>query len=249
MPGKWVKLKNGPMGPGQKFNASSSKSSGKRPSAVVSRSRVPVVKRFRSIAPRTGISNAMYTTFIYTSKGSINPPTLGAPAFAQYRLTSIFDPDLTGIGIQPIPYDQMAQLFERYLVYEAEYKVVMQNTSSTTDCIAWVTTCDDPATTTDGDRWIQQGQSEWMYVGARGTKNDQVEFHGTVYMPKAQGVSEQRYFSDDTFSAAFGSNPSDGTVLSVCAMDSSSGDPGALNFFIEIRYKTYLFGTTLAPAS
>lgn len=241
MPYKVVKLKNGPMGPGKKY--------AKKKTNAVKNSRFPMVRRFRPIGPRAGVGNSLYTTFIYTGKGVINPPTLGAPAFYQFNLNGLHDPDRTGAGTQPLLYDEMSVIFERYTVYEVEYKVVMQNTSTTTDCICWVGTSDSADTTTDGDRWIQQGQNEWQIIGSRGTKNDQGTFIGTVNMPQAQGVTRAAYFADDLYSSLFGANPNELYILNLCAMDAQISDPGAINFYIELRMKTWLHGNKLSPAS
>lgn len=47
----------------------------------------------------------------------------GTPALYQYRLSSLFDPDLTSIGHQPMWFDQLAAVYTRYRVLGAKITV------------------------------------------------------------------------------------------------------------------------------
>jgi len=209
----------------------------------------PSTTSFIPIGPRPGPGNSLLATFTYTQKGQINPGALGAAALYQFRLNSLFDPDLTGVGTQPIPHDQFAAVWEKYRVYEVSYKVIFANSSTTTDCVVGTMISDDPSTTTDLDRIVQNGQSQWDFCNFRGGSRDVVTLKGTVDLASAQGVSKQAFFDDDLNEAVFGSNPSDTYVLNLFASDAATGDPGAIGFFIEMRFKAKLTGNVLTVTS
>lgn len=210
---------------------------------------LPAKRSFIPIGPRAGPGNSCFSTFIYTTKGSINPGAVGAAAVYQFRLNSLFDPDLTGVGTQPIPHDQFAAVYERYLVYETSYKVVFATSNATTDCVVGVSLSDDATTTTDVDRIIQNGQADWDICNPRGGSRDVVTFKGTVDLAAAQGKTKAAYFADDLHEGQFGANPSEVYVLNLFGADISTGDPGVISFYIELRFKARLSGNVVTTTS
>lgn len=62
---------------------------------------------------------------------------LGVPATQTFRGNGPYDPDLTGIGVQPYGYDIWCQAnnFQRYLCYSSKIKVTFSVTGATYDFI------------------------------------------------------------------------------------------------------------------
>lgn len=74
---------------------------------------------------RLGIPDAVRTELTYSDVIAINP----ASAIGQYtfRGNSIFDPDYTSTGHQPMYRDQLAALYSRYRVYKSTIQVSAVN--------------------------------------------------------------------------------------------------------------------------
>jgi hypothetical protein len=53
-----------------------------------------------------------------------------------YRLTSVYDPDYTGAGHQPLGFDQYAALYSKYIVLGARWIVEYYHTGSTVNLVA-----------------------------------------------------------------------------------------------------------------
>lgn len=210
--------------------------------------RAPAIKRWVPVAPKAGYGNNLPCTFIYSTKFTINGGTLGTAAIQQFNLSSLFDPDLTGVGTQPIPLDQYSALYERYRVYEASFKLHFMN-STTNDLIVGYNICDQATTTSDLERLVQNGQCEWSGCSARGSSKDFAEFTATVDLAKAHGITKKRLMSDDVYAAVFSASPAEAMILNCFCADSSNGDPGAFNCYIEIRFKAYLEGNQLVVTS
>lgn len=211
--------------------------------------RYPARAAFVPIAPRPAGANAAYVDFIYSTKFSIDPATLGVVSLYQFRLNSLFDPDLTGVGTQPVGFDQYAALYEKYRVYEASYKVCFYNTSTTRPIIVGCQSCDDSSTTTDLERIIQNGQCEWDLLTPAGGSHDKIIFTGTIDLASAQGQTKAQFWSDDVNEALMSANPTEAYTLNCFAADAGTGDPSALTCYAEIRYKAKLYGNQLVITS
>lgn len=209
-----------------------------------------IKNRSFAIPKRVGHGNETYVTMNYASKFTINPGSLGSAAWQQYRMGSIFDPDFTNItGTQPLGHDEYAALFEKYLVYAVNYKVVI--TGSTVDQL--ITCCglgDTSNVDTDITRVIEQGQYDWKVNGIRSGGDNQCTFSGTIDLPKAHGVTRQQYFSDNVYRSGFGTNPIEDQFLNIgVAALNTSADPGNIECFIFLTYRCKLMGNVLTPRS
>lgn len=125
-----------------------------------------------------------------------------------FNLNSIYDPDRTGVGHQPLGYDQWSAFYNRYRVIGA--KVVVQacnqaNVGTTMSIIG-----NNSAGLVLGSDAImeQQHMKRMVLSGANGGKNA-----GTLvkYFSNARitGVSDYTYRSSDQYQAQFGANPSE----------------------------------------
>lgn len=59
------------------------------------------------------------------------PFTTGTGADYRFSLNNISDPNVTGVGHQPMYHDQLEGIFNHYRVYAAKYKITLTNLSAT----------------------------------------------------------------------------------------------------------------------
>jgi len=95
-----------------------------------SRRNTTVVRARGSLIPDAFLVKLKYSElfgFTYT------PPIVSDPVSAvyQFRLNSIYDPNLTGTGHQPLGHDQWALFYNRYLVYGCKFVVTFTSISTT----------------------------------------------------------------------------------------------------------------------
>ncbi len=67
---------------------------------------------------------------IYVQRVSLDP-TAGLLAVNVFRANSLFDPDFSGVGHQPMGFDDMAYLYEKYRVFSVSMKVTFTNADTT----------------------------------------------------------------------------------------------------------------------
>ncbi len=72
--------------------------------------------------PLTGFPKSKMVKLRYVESISLNP-TAAVPASHYFNASSLFDPNSSGVGHQPLGYDQWAALYGKYTVVGAKIKV------------------------------------------------------------------------------------------------------------------------------
>lgn len=229
----------------------------KRTASVMGKKKTSVAKKSRYITPvtggsmsqRTGLGTLKTVTMTYVEKFNLDPGALGALANYQFRLNSIFDPNLTGVGHQPTPHDQLEPLFENYTVLSAAYKVSIVNNDTNNSIIGGVYISDRENVSTAVDVTLEQGCVDWKHISVAGGGNDIARFQGKVDIPALMGYTRNQYLTSPQFETLFGSNPADQAFLTVFVGDSAGDDPDFVRVVVELLMEVRLQGTKLIPQS
>lgn len=184
--------------------------------------------------------------FHYSTRVSLNPGVGGLAASQVFRLSSIHDPDFSGIGHQPVGHDQFAALYERYQVYEIEYHVEYVNRDAAQNQAVGVRFSDVSTVSTDRDVNIENGYGEWALLGS--INAGPRKFTGKVFVNSIHGVSYKQYMSNDDYGANFGSNPVEEAYMIMWA-DGLGDDSDAVDAVVHIVYKTKVMGSQLTALS
>lgn len=148
-----------------------------------------------------------------------------------FNLNSVYDPDRTGIGHQPLGIDQWAQLYTKYRVLSCRYVVTVCNAQAGSNISI---SCSPTNSTTllNGNNAGEQPRAKNLEIGGMngmnwGTVSD------TVSMPWLVGRTEAEYKAADTCYGIIGSNnPAELAILHVAA---SSMDTTNLIYDVKIR--------------
>lgn len=194
------------------------------------------------------LGNSLVMDMFYSQEATLNPGVAGVPATQVFRISSIHDPDFTGVGHQPIAHDQMAVLFERYQVVSLEYKVVYLNTDSTNPQRVSIRVSDESTAASDPDTGIENGAVQWDLLQARDSGASKLTFTGRVNVWDAHGVTKGQYLSNDDYGANFGSNPVEEAYLHLTA-DGLGTDTGSVQYAILLTYTVRLMGARLITGS
>lgn len=163
---------------------------------------------------------------------------MGAVTKQVFRANSMYDPDLTGTGHQPMGRDEMSALYGHYCVDSARISVSAMPFGSTNYPAAYGLILDDDGTVAnDAHQIIEQANGKY------------VVFQNNYLASKAQSqmtatFDAKRFFHLDSsrdvkyeIGAQVGSNPADGAyfVLWVGPLDGSS-DLNGVGFEVLIEY-------------
>lgn len=207
-------------------------------------------RKVGGLSKRAGVSKKGTSTsciFKYAEDFTLNPGAAGTTANQAFRINSIFDPNHTGIGHQPVNHDELAKIFERYKVEKIDYKVVVIG-DSTTNTIAGVFVSDSFASDTDPRVYVENGMCDWSLLESTDTQATRT-FTGSVDVPKIMGVTKKEYMAEEDYGAQFGANPIDGGLLTVFSAGLNASDAGVSNVFVELTYHAKLYGSKINALS
>lgn len=201
--------------------------------------------RLRNLPMRVGPPKSMMMKLRYNYVGEWDPGAAGAVVSNVFRLTSVFDPDVTGVGAQPRFFDQMcsaedgAGLYKKYVVLGAKVRIEMVNKGNTvgTDYLRVFATVSNSATTP---------AIEDMEEDPRTKKT--ILYKGTI--ARDQNVLTQYYSAkkfwgteinkEDDYAGSYGASPQRNCYVHVAAYN-PNGNPAGADFFITIDYIVRFF--------
>lgn len=125
-----------------------------------------------------------------------------------FNLNSIYDPDRTGVGHQPLGYDQWNTFYNRYRVLGAKVTVRAFNNATIATSFSIIGN-NSPGLVLGSDATREQPHMKSMILGnSQGGKNVGTM---TKYFSCARvtGASDMLYRSSDQYAAAFGANPTE----------------------------------------
>lgn len=185
-----------------------------------------------------GFPNSIITTMRYC-EAFTKTSTLGAIAFNTFNANSIYDPNETGVGHQPMYRDQWAGIYDQYVVIGSKITVHF----ASQDTKNWVVgICGDdnslfPVALTDK---MEQNNSVYTMLGGIG---DTRTLTMTFEPQENFGVDAK---SDGASQTAVGSNPSELYCFGVWGHVCDPSLTGKFDFTIEIEY-TVKFSELTTP--
>lgn len=122
-----------------------------------------------------------------------------------WLLNSIYDPDNTGIGHQPLTYDQWSLFYRSYRVFKADVTIQLANQESEAVQMGWTVQPLDNAVFASDSAFEQPHTFTKILGGINGQNRTIIK--RTVYMPRMIGQTPTQYKSNEDVSAVFGFNP------------------------------------------
>lgn len=188
-----------------------------------------ITKIARNPVPDRYFTKIRYNTtaLITTTPFSIVPMT----GYYQYR-ASVFDPDLTGIGHQPMWYDQMTTLYTKYRVHGIGYKLTIACPDNNRLTLLALGIAVNGTTDTSWDTLTERKETRVMRVPPTGAMP--VIYKGYIHNAKAWGLSKKEFYDDDQFIAYNGVSPTKTTVLSLYGCTHAATD--TIDYALELTF-------------
>lgn len=189
------------------------------------------MKRYRRIS-LAGQPNRKIVKMRYSDTIELNPG-LTVPSGHAFRASSIFDPDYTGVGHQPMSHDQWALFYNHYTVIGSKIRFKFSSsTAGTEPIVCGVILNDDASAPSTVSSLIEQGRGGYTMLD---TKSRSV-------ITLKKGYSARRFHNVadvkdvDRLSATFGTNPTENAFFVVWAACLSGGDPATMYGQVTIDY-------------
>ncbi|WP_445779495.1 hypothetical protein [Shewanella sp.] len=149
-----------------------------------------------------------------------------------FRCNSIFDPDFTGTGHQPLGHDQWSQFYERYVVTKATLTATFKSTYGEVNQPTNVGVCliaNTSAAITSADNFAENNRTTYGYV-CRDLGMTRIT---KVFKPN-DFFGNENIIDDDEKGALFGANPIDGAYWQLKMWHPSQGFPVAAPLFVNV---------------
>jgi len=191
-----------------------------------------IFHRFNNISNASPIPARMNCKLRYAEERNMGAAATVLDTY-QFRMNSVFDPNSTGTGHQPLGFDQLAALYLRYVVKSFNCVIkVSQGTAFSRMAFALV---NNSLTPTVFEELVERLGAKWMYLG---TQYETVHSQG-VDLWKLNGVNLETYLTDDRYSAVVSTNPTE--VMNLILGYECSAATCATWVTVELEYDVDFF--------
>ncbi len=190
-------------------------------------------------------------SFKYSDLHQISTGTAGVyGSEIRYNMNGLYDPYYTGAGHQPYGFDQVFNIYNKYRVERASYRVSFTTPGAANDVLC--TASISPGTSASLAGLAPATPIEWPnsthgHLSTTGTRL--CVLSGTIDLHTLVGVTKSRYDADDTFCGTVSTNPSQLALLSLAiASYSGQGSEGA-SMLVELEFEVVVFDRTIVASS
>lgn len=194
------------------------------------RKRTTRAPRANLVVSRTSpLPDRYFTKLNYTELVTMN--YTGILNTYQFRTNSIFDPNSTGTGHQPMGHDELAQLYNKYRVYGCKYVLTFSNTNPAYQGEVIVQNRPNGTLSANFEDAMESPYHQYKVLGAETSGPKTIS--GYANCAKIYGVAKQQWRNDDVFQANVGANPSSQTVLNIYAQNQTTAT--ALTILVRVN--------------
>lgn len=180
----------------------------------------------------------------YRHSTGLTAPLLSVTGGIAFRLNSLFDPDQSGVGHQPMQYDQLQGIYQQYLVRGCSVKLHWSNPSADGLYVGYnIYTSPVAGSDQAGGKTLEQVQEK------RSTRFQSIHNSGSqkltqsIYVPMsgAFGLPSMVINNDrDNFAAAVAANPVRQCYLEVLVLDTTGGTAN-VHLDLELTYYAEMY--------
>ncbi len=216
-------------------------------------------RKSRNVKPRQLINSSdapfppgMVRVFEYGQCTNMLEAAVGAGVQQVWNANSLFDPDGTGVGHQPLYYDQLLSAtgpYTRYVVFRVTIEVTVTNISANPVVFALYGqpgTMDYPSR----DLLMEKPMSKRVFLSQSGGGQTTRKVQMTIPVEKLFGVTRARLHTDDVFTGIYNANPSQlGFIVAMMYNMPGGGVVAQVSLATRIRFHARLYGRSAIAGS
>lgn len=215
----------------------------KRTNYVPRPRRKPYVRKaYRPRIPRAiGVPKHMFAKVRYTEQYQVSIAPSGSDS-REYRLNSVFDPDLTGVGGQPYYHDQYQAMFQRYRVYGCMVEFNISCSSANTNLYHPITVltsyCDDTPAWLTINNAVNAKRSVRKTI-IPGQSNIVVKRY--YNLRSLAGVSRMEYNTAAVYEARCNANPTRPIIANIMFRNNDGTSTIVTQYYLRMTYYVKYF--------
>lgn len=178
----------------------------------------------------------------YSSALSSTLTTGGVGSSYNWNLNSIYDPDRTGVGHQPLGHDQWAVFYQQYRVYGVTYDIELTNMNADSTIQGGLAISPAAFGGWTDQAVLEQPHIRKFQLANSSSGRNQARLRGYVSLPQIRGQTTAEYKADYTNNAATMNNsPTALVCLNVLMRSLNTGTTPAVYWTCKLMYHTELF--------
>lgn len=165
---------------------------------------------------------------------TLNPGVGGTAADHVFRANSLFDPDYTGVGHQPLGFDELISFYNHATVIGVKLTAYFRNTDSTYPQFVAVQPKASATSVTNIQEVMEQGNCQFSYLSPAGVSGDRT----TITYPLSIGkfFGRRGMLTENDFRCSSTANPTEQVYLHVMAADNSGTDTASVEVTVVLDY-------------
>lgn len=189
-----------------------------------------------------GFARKLITKLRYCEISNLTLAIVSSPCstvYCQQFQTSLYDPDLTGTGHQPMYYDQLcsaAGIYRKYRVYGIGYEMWFQNTN-TNQMMPVLIHHTNNSGVISSTNWLLVEEQTGVRPINVGSLNDKPTYvKGYLDVAKALGCTRNDVRTEDDFEALYNANPARMAYLNIYMSSFNVSAGNVLNVRYRLTY-------------
>ena len=158
---------------------------------------------------------------------------IGAQVF---KANSLYDPDHTGVGHQPMYLDQISAIYQRYRVTDFEIKVTFVNTSTTVPVRVCIYEDNDSTPPTDIDSDVERRRTKQRILDIAGSGKSQTTYKRKINISKVTGSP----ITQSDLQALVSADPSLKYYIGLM-VQAVGTDTIGVSAYVHLSYKTEMY--------
>lgn len=192
---------------------------------------------YRSVVPRGVMPRVLKKKMQYFEKISINAGLGGTPSSWFFSCNSLYDPNRTGTGHQPMGFDQLMPFFDHYVVIGSKITIKCmssQSTSGGANSLVGIRLRDGAIATTNMTQALENGNMTYGLLGTQDSARSSLTLSKAVNPAKFLGRSKA--LADSQLKGSVSSNPAEECYFEVLSGSFGDDDPGSFDILVNITY-------------
>lgn len=186
------------------------------------------------VSLRSPVPDAFVTRLTYVGRDTLSPGAGGMDTCV-VRANGMYDPDQSGVGHQPLGFDQFMALYNHWTVYSSKITVWFANLSSTASHSALVGIKLDDDTTINGDPSTVAEHDGCVYRFIGNSNNAPAAL--TLSFSGAKWFGDRMKLSADPFMGDSTADPTEQAFFHIfCSGTNTTVDIGNVDIYYTITY-------------